>query len=222
MKLKEKINNVKLEIVKTAKKKERDPFKIKLVAVTKTVPHHIVSEAINLGLTDIGESYIQEAAEKFSLIKNLKKATKHFVGHLQSNKAKKSVQLFDVIHSVDSKKLARKLSHYCIEYNKIIDVFIEVNLSKEEGKFGVKEEELKELIDEIKNLKNLNLIGLMTIAPEIEPELTRPYFRRLNQLAKKYNLTELSIGMTNDYKVAIEEGATYVRIGTAIFGKRED
>ena len=222
MKLKKNIDNVKLEIVKTAKKKERDPFKIKLVAITKNVPHHTVSEAINSGLTDIGESYIQEAAEKFPQIKNLKKATKHLVGHLQSNKAKKAVQLFDVIHSVDSKKLAHKLSHYCIEYNKIIDIFIEVNLSKEETKFGIKEEELKDLIEEIKNLKNLNLLGLMTIAPEIESELTRPYFRRLKKLADKFNLKELSMGMTSDYKIAIEEGSTYVRIGTAIFGKRKE
>lgn len=222
MKLKENIDNVKLEIVRAAKKKEKDPFKVKVIGVTKTIPHHVVSEAINLGLTDIGESYIQEAIEKFPQIKNLRKARKHLVGHLQSNKAKKAVQLFDAIHSVDSKKLARKLSHHCIEYNKIIDVFIEVNLSKEEAKFGIKEEELKELIDEIRNLKNLNLIGLMTIAPEIEPELTRPYFRRLSQLAYKYNLKELSMGMTNDYKIAVEEGTTFVRIGRAIFGKRKD
>ncbi len=221
MNLKEKIDAVKLEIVKAAKQCDRDPFKIKLVAVTKTVSHHIVSEAINLGITDIGESYINEAIEKFPQIKNLKKAKTHFIGHLQSNKAKKAVQLFDVIHSVDSKKLARKLSHYCIEYNKIIDVLIEVNLSKEETKFGVKEEELNDLVNEINNLKNLNLIGLMTIAPEIEPELTRPYFRRLNQLAQKYKIQELSMGMTNDYAIAIEEGSTIVRIGTAIFGKRE-
>lgn len=221
MKLKKNIDTVKLEIVKTAKRKERDPFKIKLVGVTKTIPHNTVSEAINSGLTDIGESYVQEAKEKFPQIKNLKKATRHLVGHLQSNKAKKAVQLFDVIHSVDSKKLAKKLSHCCIEYNKIIDIFIEVNTSGEETKFGIKEEELKDLIDEIKNLKNLNLIGLMTITPEIEPELTRPYFRRLKQLADKFNLKELSMGMTNDYKIAIEEGSTYVRIGTAIFGKKK-
>lgn len=220
MKLKKKINEVKLEIVRIAKKKSKDPFRIKLIAVTKTVSHHTVSEAINLGLTDIGESYIQEAAEKFPYINNLKKATKHLVGHLQSNKAKKAVQIFDVIHSVDSLKLAKKMSHYCVEYNKIIDIFIEVNISGEESKFGVKEEELQDLINEIRNLKNLNLIGLMTIAPEIEPELTRPYFRRLKQLADKFKLKELSMGMTNDYKIAIEEGATFVRIGSAIFGKK--
>ncbi len=220
MKLKQKIDAVKLDIVKTAKIKERNPFKINLVGVTKQVPHHTVSEAINLGLADIGESYIPEAVEKFPQIKNLKKARKHFVGHLQSNKAKVAVHLFDVIHSVDSKKLARKLSHYCIEYNKIIDIFIEVNTSGDKNKFGVKEEKLKDLIDNVKNLRNLNLIGLMTIAPEGNQELARPYFRTLKNLAKKYGLNELSMGMTNDYHIAIEEGATFLRIGTAIFGKR--
>lgn len=219
MNLKQNLEQAKLEIASTARKYEKDPFKIKLVAVTKTVPAHIVSEAINLGVKDIGESYVQEALEKFPKIKNIKKARTHLVGHLQSNKAKKAVQLFDVIHSVDSTKLARKLSKHCLEYNKIIDVFIEVNVSGEKSKFGAKEEDLTELVEYVRELKNLNLIGLMTIAPEGKDPF--PYFNRLRELAHNFNLNELSIGMTNDFKAAIQADATYVRIGTLIFGERK-
>ena len=169
MNLKENIENLKLDIDNICKKFEKDPFKIKLIAVTKTTQPDIIEEAINLGLKDIGESYIQEAIEKFPKVNNIEHVKKHFIGHLQSNKAKQAVQLFDVIHSVDSKKLAKKLSRYSIEYNKIIDIFIEVNLCKEESKFGVKEEEIEQLIEKIKDMKNLNLIGLMTVAPNTEP-----------------------------------------------------
>lgn len=185
-----------------------------LVVVTKNRTIDEIKEAIDAGATDIGENRIQEAEQKLPLISGLKK---HLIGHLQSNKAKKAVQLFDVIQSIDSLKIAQKISSACRELNKKIDVMIEVNIAGEEQKYGIKPEELENFFNQIKNLENLNIIGLMTMAPFIEPEKTRPYFRKMKELNEKLNLKFLSMGMSNDYKVAIKEGSNMVRIGTAVF-----
>jgi len=211
------LNNVKERITKSALKVYRHPENIKLVAVTKTFPVNVINRAIDLGINSIGETKVQEAKKKFEQIG--RKVEWHMVGHLQSNKAKDAVEIFDIIHSIDRMKIAKKVNDKCLELNKKMPILVEVNLT--EDKFGVKPEETVEFVNEIKKLEGIKVEGLMTIAPYVEPEETRPYFKKLKELALKYNLKELSMGMSNDFEVAIEEGATMVRIGTAIFGERK-
>ena len=212
-------------IEKAAQRAGRDPKEVKLVAVSKTVEVERIREAIDAGVSILGENYVQEARKKIEEIG--RQVEWHFIGHLQTNKAKYAVRLFDLIHSVDSLSLAEELNRRAQKENQIIKVMIEVNLSGEASKFGTEEEKAFELAKEICRLKNLSLVGLMTMPPYFDsPELSRPYFIQLRQLKERLEkegipLKELSMGMSNDFEIAIEEGATYVRVGTAIFGPRK-
>ena len=222
------INNIKDQIKNIACSCGRDPEIIRLVAVSKTKPVSMVKKAIESGADILGENYIQEAVEK---IKSLSAYTVswHFIGHLQTNKAKYAVKFFDLIHTVHSIKLAREINKCANKIDKIQDILVQVNISGEIAKTGVDEEKAETLIKEISLLQNISVKGLMTMPPFFDdPEKARPYFKALFDLKNRINnkaipdlvLYELSMGMTNDYAVAIEEGSTLVRIGTAIFGKR--
>ena len=208
-----------------AQKAGRDPKEIKLVAVSKMVEVDRIKEAIEAGVSILGENYVQEAQEKIEALG--KPVSWHFIGHLQSNKAKYAVRLFDVIHSLDSIPLAEELSRRAEQPDRVIRVMIEVNLSKEATKFGTDEERVLNLARRIQNLGHLSLEGLMTMPPYFDsPEMSRPYYVALRELEDRMikdgiPLKELSMGMSNDFEIAIEEGATYVRVGTAIFGPRE-
>ena len=212
-------------IEKAAQKGGRDPKDIRLVAVSKTVDSVRAREAIEAGVTILGENYVQEAQKKIEEIG--KSISWHFIGHLQSNKAKVAVRLFDVIHSVDSISLAEELNRRAQQSKQKIPVMIEVNLSGETTKFGTEEEKVSALAQKMLSLSSVSLEGLMTMPPYFDdPEMSRPYFVQLRELKEKMvkggiPLKELSMGMSNDFEVAIEEGATYVRVGTAIFGPRK-
>lgn len=235
----ENIKAVREKIEGAAKRVGRDPIEIKLVAVSKTVDAERIMEAVISGITILGENRVQEAKEKISNFKNNPpmppfakrggvglKIEWHMVGHLQTNKAKTAVQLFDLIHSVDSIRLAEEINREAEKTGKKQRVLIEVNLGGEETKYGIAPEETTGLVKEISKLKNISIEGLMTMPPfSEEPEDSRRYFRDLKDLSKELEiedvkLKELSMGMSNDFEVAIEEGATMVRVGTAIFGRR--
>lgn len=214
---------------RSAMRAGRDPENVKLVAVTKTVGVETIKEAIDIGIRVFGESRVQEAQSKIIKLKSQNPDLKpewHLIGHLQKNKVKYAVQLFDLIHTVDSKDLAEKINSQAEKIGKIQRVFIQVKLSEEETGHGLPEKELLSLLKKIHGLNNLKLEGLMTMPPFFdEPGKTRPYFKKLREIRdesekKDFNLSELSMGMSNDFEVAIEEGATMVRIGTALFGKR--
>lgn len=191
---------------------------VTLLAVTKTFPAEAILEAYELGLREFGENYVQEFEQKAPLVRSLAGARFHLIGHLQSNKSRRAGELFDVIQTVDSAKLARRLDALA----RPLDVMIEVKLSPEETKAGCAPEDLPALIDSIRACPNLRLTGLMTMPPwSDDPELSRPYFRRLRELALGHGLSVLSMGMSHDLEVAIEEGATMVRVGTALFGERK-
>ena len=216
-------------IMQSASKAGRKPDLIKLIAVSKTVDIQSIKEAIMAGAVILGENRVQEAREKISELKAQLPDINvqwHMVGSLQKNKAKAAVQLFDLIHSVDSASLADELNRHAVQMNKIQRVLAQVKLSDESTKHGIDEHKIMDLVDKIMELESLALEGLMTIPPFFKnPEEGRPYFRRLRDIAdkaikKKYPLKELSMGMSNDYSVAVEEGATMVRIGTFIFGER--
>ncbi|UCD91491.1 MAG: YggS family pyridoxal phosphate-dependent enzyme [Desulfobacterales bacterium] len=222
------LQHIKHRIKKTAEACGRDPEAIRLVVVSKTISADRVKEAIEAGVTDLGENYVQEARNKFNALAAYP-ASWHFIGHLQSNKAKYAVRLFDLIHSVDTMKLARELHKYSEKINKIQDILIQVNISEENSKSGVYVEDTRDLVKQISLLKHVSIKGLMTMPPFFDaPEKARSYFSALRNLRDRIVdenipnvcLDELSMGMTGDYEVAIEEGATLVRIGTAIFGKR--
>ncbi len=206
----------------------RDPSEVELIAVTKTVPAEKIKEAIDLGVRLIGENRVQEAKEKIEELRDKIPETVqwHMIGHLQKNKVRPAVMLFDMIQSVDSLSLAERINRIATEYGKVQRVLVQVKLSEEETKHGIEERELEHLLAEIRGMENLLVEGLMTIPPYFEdPELVRTYFRRLRQLKEQmnqrgFNLRHLSMGMSGDYEVAIEEGATMVRVGTAIFGRR--
>ncbi|MCL0067043.1 YggS family pyridoxal phosphate-dependent enzyme [Thermodesulfovibrionales bacterium] len=211
----------------------RSPEEVKLIAVTKTVKIEIIKEAIDGGLRVLGENRVQEARAKIEELSRLSTdnyeltgISWHLVGHLQKNKAKYAVQLFDLIHTIDSVELAEEIDRQAEKRGKIQRVLAQVKLSKEEAKHGVLPKDLMHLLEKIKALGNLKLEGLMTMPPFFEDtEEARPYFKRLlevrNELEKMgFILPELSMGMSNDFEVAIEEGATMVRIGTALFGER--
>lgn len=223
--IKDNFLNVMGRIERAAQRVGRDPGEVKLVAVSKTVDVDRIKEAISAGVSILGENYVQEAKKKIEEIG--RPVEWHFIGHLQTNKAKYAARLFDMIHSVDSFPLAEELNRRAEKENRIIKVMIEVNLSGEATKFGTEEEKVFELAKEICELRNLSLVGLMTMPPYFDsPELSRPYFIKLRQLKEKLEkegilLKELSMGMSNDFEIAIEEGATYVRVGTAIFGPRK-
>ncbi|MFZ5907411.1 MAG: YggS family pyridoxal phosphate-dependent enzyme [Nitrospirota bacterium] len=225
----ERIKNVYRKISSAAIRSGRSPFDVTLVAVTKTVPYERIKEGVDLGLRILGENRVQEAEGKIEACKALcadYEVEWHLVGHLQKNKAKAAVRLFQLIHSLDSISLAQELDKHAMKSGKIQRVLIQVKLSEEETKHGVPREDLMDTVHAVSGMKNLKLEGLMTMPPYFEnPEMARPFFRELRELRdqaekKGYHLPELSMGMTNDYETAILEGATIVRIGTAIFGER--
>jgi hypothetical protein len=206
----------------------RNPGDVKLVAVSKTVPAERVLEGIEAGITILGENYVQEAKEKIEALYSYS-VSWHFIGHLQSNKAKYAVGLFDLIHSVDSAKLARELDKRAKKAGKVQPILIQVNISGEETKSGVDPAQVLALVRDIGALENLSVHGLMTMPPFFNaPEKVRPYFRALKQLQDRLRaesiprvyMDELSMGMSGDFETAIQEGATLVRVGTSIFGRR--
>jgi pyridoxal phosphate enzyme (YggS family) len=227
--LRERFANIQARISQALDRSNRPSDDVTLIAISKTHPASLIGEVIQLGATDLGENRVQEAEGKILEV-GRDKARWHLVGHLQANKARRAVNLFDVIHSLDSIELANRLNRLCEEEGtERLSVLIQVDLGKEETKSGVAEEQLVELATEIAKCDRLELTGLMTLPPFFEdPEEARPFFKRLAGL--RYELSnkgffktgrgELSMGMTHDFEVAIEEGATMVRIGTAIFGER--
>ncbi len=215
--LRERLAAVRERIGRAAARVGRDPAEITLLAVTKLFPAAAIREAYQLGLREFGENYVQEFERKAPEVADLNGARFHLIGHLQSNKSQKAAELFQVIQTVDSPKLARRLN----DAGRALDVMLEVKLSEEEAKSGADPASLAELIEAVRGCGNLRLLGLMTMPPWTEdPEASRPYFRRLRELAERHGLRQLSMGMSHDLEAAIEEGATCVRVGTALFGKR--
>ncbi len=191
---------------------------VKLIAVTKTRTVEEIKEAIQSGVLCIGENKVQEVEQKFPL---LPKVEKHMIGSLQTNKVKLAVELFDMIQSVDSLKLVKEIDKRCKAINKVMPVLVEVNICGESNKHGIRLEDVKSFVKETSQFKNISVQGLMCVAPLVSPEEARPYFRKMKQAFDSINgLKWLSMGMSNDYKIAIEEGSNMVRIGTAIFGER--
>lgn len=224
----ENIREVKEKIAAAALRAGRNPSEIKLMGVTKTVDDDRIMEAIRAGIDIIGENYVQEARRKIE--KMGRGLPWHLIGHLQTNKAKYAVKLFDMVHSVDRISLAQELNRRAGMVDSALNILVEVNVSGEESKSGVAAELAVGLVREIAGLPNLRVRGLMTMAPWFDnQEDARPYFRRLRELRDAIILTnipgiemeELSMGMSGDYEVAVEEGATIVRIGTRIFGARK-
>ena len=223
------IAHIQERIRAAARASRRDPEMIRLVAVSKTVAAERIRPAIEAGVRILGENYIQEAGEKIEALAEQPVAW-HFIGHLQSNKAKFAVRWFDLIHTVDSVKLAREIDKQAARLGKVQDVLVQVNLGGEASKAGVSPEVTETLLHSLSKLENLSVKGLMTIPPYFEaPETVRPYFRSLADLRAhlaeksipRIHLEELSMGMTGDFEAAIAEGATLVRIGSAIFGERQ-
>ncbi|MBT5016114.1 YggS family pyridoxal phosphate-dependent enzyme [Candidatus Peregrinibacteria bacterium] len=196
-------------------RKKIDP-NVQLIVVTKNRTPEEIEAAIQAGATIIGENRVQEAREKFPKLKS--SVQKHFIGHLQTNKVKYVVPLFDMIQSVDSLYLAEKIDQIAAKHNKKMPVLLEVNIANDPQKYGFTEQELRTILPELHTLPNLQIKGLMTIVPYFEdPEKARPYFHQMKKLQTELNFPELSMGMSNDYQIAAQEGATMVRIGTAIF-----
>jgi pyridoxal phosphate enzyme (YggS family) len=215
--LRERIEAVEQRIQNAAARAGKRREEITLVAVSKKFPAAEIREAYACGLRAFGENYVQEFADKHPAVADLAGAHFHLIGHLQSNKTRVAAGIFQSIQTVDSAKLARRLS----EAETRLEVMIEVKLSHEESKAGAAPEELPALIEAIQLCPNLQLTGLMTMPPwSDDAEAARPYFRRLAALAREHALPSLSMGMSHDFETAIEEGATHVRVGTAIFGAR--
>jgi pyridoxal phosphate enzyme (YggS family) len=215
--LRERLAEVRERIARAAARAGRKPEEITLVAVSKMFPAPVICQAYELGLRDFGENYVQEFERKRPELGDLPGARFHLIGHLQSNKARRAAELFDVIQTVETPKLARRLN----DTGRQLPVMIEVKLSEEGSKSGVDPSALAALIEAVRSCPNLRLTGLMTMPPWSEdPEVSRPYFARLRRLAEDHGLRELSMGMSHDLEVAIEEGATCVRVGTALFGPR--
>ena len=223
----EKLETIQEKIVLAAKKSGRSLSDITLVAVSKKFPVEVIEEAICCGQVCFGENYVQEAAEKKAVLGD--KAQIHFIGNLQSNKAKIATQFSSVIETVNRIKIAKILDKESANCEKYLNILIQINVGRESQKSGIQAEDTEEFINSISQLKNLRLRGLMTIPPfDLNPEQTRPYFNKLRSLSEKLinqgildkSQNTLSMGMSNDYEIAIEEGATIVRVGTAIFGNR--
>ena len=226
--LKENLYQVQENMKEACRRSGRAESDVTLIAVSKTKPVELIQEAIEYGQVDFGENKVQELTGKYEILpKNLRW---HMIGHLQRNKVKYIVDKATLIHSVDSLRLAETISMEAQKKNVTVPVLIEVNVAQEESKFGTACEETLDLIEEAAKLPNIRIEGLMTIAPFVDdPEENRPVFRKLKQLSvdimekniNNVNVNILSMGMTNDYEVAIEEGATMVRVGTGIFGERD-
>jgi PLP dependent protein len=216
--IKDNLEIIRENITRACQRCGRKDEEITLVAVTKTMSVADIRKVYDLGITNFGENRVQEAELKIAGLSLLRpEICWHMIGHLQSNKAKLAARLFGVVQSVDSVKLAEVLN----EHTGGLPVLLEVNVSAEESKSGLRPADLKSVFESIKNLANIQVTGLMTVAPIVEnPEEVRPVFRRLKKMADDLNLKNLSMGMTDDYEVAIEEGATIIRLGRGIFGKR--
>jgi pyridoxal phosphate enzyme (YggS family) len=215
--LKQRLEAVEERILAACQRAGRERSDVTLIAVTKVFPASVIQEAHDLGVRDFGENYVQEFAGKAHELGGLKDARFHLIGHLQSNKAKTAAELFQVVQTLDTAKLARRLDATGAR----LDVMIEVKLSTEETKAGAHPSDVPAIADAIRTCPNLNLRGLMTMPPwSDEAEPSRPYFRRLRELAQVAALPWLSMGMSHDFEVAIEEGATHIRVGTALFGRR--
>ncbi len=231
--LKENLKNVLERIRISAINCGRPPESVRLVAVTKTVPVSRIKDAIDSGITIFGENYVQEAKDKIREL-SAYPVSWHFIGTLQSNKAKYVVKLFDLIHSVDSIKLAMEIDKQAAKIGKTQKILIQVNVAGENQKSGISPDKAFEMIKKVSQFKNITVIGLMTLPPYFNtPEKVRPFFKQLRELRNRLQeelcdlphitdktFNELSMGMTGDFETAIEEGATLVRIGTAIFGER--
>jgi pyridoxal phosphate enzyme (YggS family) len=216
--LRARMEEVERRIEAAVRRAGRRREEITLVAVTKMFPASTVRAAYEAGLRDFGENYVREFQGKRPDLADLPGARFHFIGHLQSNKAQRAAGLFDVIQTVDSPKLARRLSQAA---GRELEVMLEVKLGGEEAKSGARPEDLPALIETLVGCPNLRLTGLMTMPPWSDaPEESRPYFRALRELGVRHGLAGLSMGMSHDLEVAIEEGATRVRVGSAIFGPR--
>lgn len=225
--VKDNYNYIKNSIIETAKACGRNPDDITLIAVSKTKPLSDIEELIEIGVKDFGENKVQELCDKYENVST--PVNFHLIGHLQTNKVKYVVDKACMIHSVDSVKLAKEIQKEAAKKDVICRILIEVNVAEEESKFGLKVSEVIPLIEEVSSYPNIHIEGLMTIAPFVDdPEENRQYFHTLKQLSldikskniDNVNMNVLSMGMTNDYKIAIEEGSTMVRVGTAIFGAR--
>jgi hypothetical protein len=229
MGLKENAARVRERMAAACRRSRRAPEDVKLLAISKTFPPESIRAAYEVGLRDFGENRVQEAQAKRPALSDLS-ITWHLVGHLQTNKAKTARELFHWVHSVDSLRLAQKLDQATALSGGRLPVLLEVNLGGEESKAGVGEAEVAQLAEQVSQLATLEVRGLMVIPPFFDdPEQTRPYFRRLRELAEEIDakkianlsMQDLSMGMSHDFEVAIEEGATIIRVGTAIFGARE-
>ncbi|MGD0325821.1 MAG: YggS family pyridoxal phosphate-dependent enzyme [Terriglobia bacterium] len=229
MGVKENVAQVRERVAAACRRSRRGPDDVKLVAISKTFPPECIRAAYEAGLRDFGENRVQEAMAKRPVLSDLS-ITWHLVGHLQTNKAKAARELFHWVHSVDSFRLAQKLDQAAVASGAgRLPVLLEVNLGEEASKAGVGESEIIPLAEQVSRLGTLEVRGLMVIPPFLDdPELVRPYFRRLRELAQEIesknipnlSMQELSMGMSHDFEVAIEEGATIIRVGTAIFGVR--
>jgi pyridoxal phosphate enzyme (YggS family) len=214
----DRLNEVRERIENACARAHRAPGSVKLLAVTKVFGPEVILEAYAAGLREFGENYVQEMERKFPAVSGLEGARFHLIGHLQSNKTKKAAQMFASVDTVDTPKLAARLD----AEGKPLDAMIEVKLSEEESKSGAAEAEVPSIVEAIRATANLRLKGLMTVPPWSEdPELSRPYFARLAEIAARHGIPELSMGMSHDLETAIEEGATWVRVGTALFGRRK-
>lgn len=211
------LKDVTRRIARSCEKAGRPASDVRLVCVTKEAALEDVKEVIGLGVTDIGENRVKSALSKYKAIGE--KTKWHLIGHLQTNKARDAVKIFSLIHSLDSLKLASALDGEAKKAGKVQDALVQVNVSGEESKFGIRPDETPSFLKELRLYPNINILGLMTIAPEVAvSEEARPYFRQLRELRDSIGgLKELSMGMTGDFEVAIEEGATLIRVGRAIF-----
>lgn len=223
--LRERYEQLQSRIERAALRAGRKREEVTLIAVTKVFPASAIRAACELGLRDFGENYVQELERKLPETRDLAGLRFHLIGHLQSNKARRAVEAFNAIQTVDSARLARRLDEAlaALGPDRTMQVMLEVKLSPEEAKSGADPDELPALVEAVRSCPRLSLTGLMTMPPfSDQPEASRPYFRKLRELAAACNLPHLSMGMSQDFEVAIEEGATHVRIGTALFGPRKE
>jgi len=213
------IVRIRARIQKAAEKAGRDPSKIKFVAVTKTAAVEQIEEAIGCGIEDFGENRLQAAEPKILALSDQEGIRWHMIGHLQTNKVKRTLDLFCLIHGVDSLRLAKEIDKEAGKRGLVFPVLLEVNISGEASKFGVSPQDIKELLSQCGTLSNIKVQGLMTMAPySTDPEDSRPWFKKMSLLKKELGLECLSMGMSGDFETAIEEGSDMIRIGTAIFG----
>lgn len=219
----DRLERVVARIREAERRSGRPEGSVRLCAVSKTFPAEAVVEAVAAGVTDLGENRVQEAAAKRPEAEAAggRTARWHLIGHLQSNKARKAVETFDVIQTIDSVELAERVDRIAGEMGRRPDVLVQVDLGHEPTKTGAVESDLPAIVEYLRGAQHLHLVGLMTIPPFFDDaEETRPYFRRLRALGERFDLAELSMGMSHDFEIAIEEGATIIRVGTAIFGSR--